>query len=87
MSAAMGADNLFMRILIQNLENGKYLAGVRKSVASVYNAKDFVSPALAYAIGNKIVAGRFRVILHSPESGGLIDFMAGAGQPKHRATD
>jgi hypothetical protein len=70
-----------MRILIQNIESRKYLAGVRKCVGAVRNAKDFAVPVLAYAVGKKLMTGRFRIVLHFPESGHVINFMEGTGQP------
>jgi len=68
-----------MRILIQNVKSRKYLAGVRKFVGAVRHAKDFAAPVLAYEIGKNVIAGRFRVVLHFPESGQVIDFMEGTG--------
>jgi hypothetical protein len=69
-----------MRILIQNVESRKYLAGVRKCVGAVRHAKDFAAPVFAYEVGRKLMAGRFRVVLHFPKSGQLVDFMEGTGQ-------
>jgi hypothetical protein len=68
-----------MRILIQNVETRKYLAGVRKCVGAARHAKDFAVPVLAYAVGQKLIAGRFCVVLHFPKTGRLVDFMGGTG--------
>ena len=75
-----------MRILIQNVESRKYLAGARKCVAAVRQAKDFAAPVLAFEVGKNLIAGKFRVVLHFPESGQIVDFMEGTGKSVGIAT-
>ncbi len=74
-----------MRILIQQVGDRRYYSGNGGWTMAVADALGFPSTALAHTIARHMLSGEFRVMLHLPESGGLLDFDGGTGLANERA--
>ena len=79
------ADACSMRILIQNVENRKYLAGDGEWVSAVRAANNFPMITLAYDVAKHIMPGKFRILLHLLDTDELINLIEGVGRPNRCA--
>jgi hypothetical protein len=73
---------LYMRILVQDILSGKYLTARVKWTSAPLDGRAFPTTGWAYDIAHHVLTGRFRVVLHFPESGDLETVVYGVGDCK-----
>ena len=74
-----------MRVLIQDLDSDKYVGDDGELTSDPEAAKDFGVTDFAYECGVHLACAPFRVVLHLPGTGELIEFMEGRGYARKPA--